>query len=127
MRPSGSPGVSGDAPIVAGRGIGVNRGSDVFAHSAEIGYWLGAEHWGRGYATEALIAASDYAFSELDLLRLEAGVFSSNPASARVLEKAGYRREGNQRRAVNKGGVLLDRWLYAKLRDGDDTDDDERA
>ncbi len=105
-------------------GIGLDRDSDVFAHGAEIGYWLGAEHWGRGYATEALVAASDWAFTELGLLRLYAGVFSSNPASARVLEKAGYRREGNQRRAVNKGGVLLDRWLYAKLRDDDDAGDD---
>jgi RimJ/RimL family protein N-acetyltransferase len=56
----------------------------------EIGYWLGAPHWGHGYATEATRALIDHAFEDLGLERLEAGARVSNPASRRVLEKCGF-------------------------------------
>src|SRR5437764_2820360 len=71
-------------------GIGVELGRDVFLRSAEVGYWLGEPYWGRGIATEALRAVTEYAFATFDLCRLQAGVFEWNPASMRVLEKAGY-------------------------------------
>lgn len=70
-------------------GIGIEPGSDGFRKSAGIGYWLGEPFWGRGIATEAVKAVTGYAFSEFDLYRIEAGVFGWNPASMRVLEKAG--------------------------------------
>jgi RimJ/RimL family protein N-acetyltransferase len=56
----------------------------------EIGYWLGAPYWGRGYATEAARAVIDHAFEDLGLERLESGARVSNPASRRVLEKCGF-------------------------------------
>jgi RimJ/RimL family protein N-acetyltransferase len=56
----------------------------------EIGYWLGAPYWGRGYATEAARAVIDHAFEDLKLERLESGARVSNPASRRVLEKCGF-------------------------------------
>jgi RimJ/RimL family protein N-acetyltransferase len=102
----------------AAGGIGVHTQDDVFRRSAEIGYWLGQAHWDRGIMTEAVVAMSDYAFATLDIVRLFAGVFSSNPASARVLEKAGYQLEGRLRAAVTKDGETLDQLLYALVREG---------
>jgi RimJ/RimL family protein N-acetyltransferase len=60
----------------------------------EIGYALGSGHWGQGYATEALRAAIRHGFDALDLNRIEADIDPRNAASARVLEKLGFRKEG---------------------------------
>lgn len=97
--------------------VGFDRLPDVHRLTAEIGYWLGRAHWGRGIATRALVAATRYAFERFDFERLEAGVFEWNPASSRVLEKAGYEREGRLRRSVFKDGRLGDAILYARLRE----------
>jgi RimJ/RimL family protein N-acetyltransferase len=79
---------------VAG-GIGYSLRTDVERVGAQIGYWLGTQYWGQGIATAALRAVTQHAFvRHAHLQRLFAGPFASNPASARVLEKAGYRREG---------------------------------
>ena len=71
-------------------GIGLNLKHDIWRRSAEIGYWLGEEHWGRGIATEAARAMVGYAFANFSIRRLYAGAFEWNPASMRVLEKAGF-------------------------------------
>jgi [ribosomal protein S5]-alanine N-acetyltransferase len=97
-------------------GIGLELGIDVFRRSAEVGYWLGEPFWGRGIATEALRAVTDYAFAKFDVCRLEAGVFEWNAASARVLEKVGYTLEGRSRLAIVKDGRPGDRLLYALVR-----------
>jgi RimJ/RimL family protein N-acetyltransferase len=60
----------------------------------EIGYWLGAAYWGKGYATEALHALIDFAFGEFDHTALQAGARVTNPASRRVLEKCGFQWTG---------------------------------
>lgn len=62
--------------------------------AAEIGYWLGIEHWGKGYATEAVHALVDYAFTDLGHTALHAGARVTNPASRRVLEKCGFQWTG---------------------------------
>ncbi len=98
-------------------GIGFIPQYDVGRRSAEIGYWLGEEFWGRGIATEALIAVSDYAFANFDLCRLYAHVFDWNGASSRVLEKAGYEFEGRMRKSVTKEGKTADQLMYAMVRD----------
>jgi RimJ/RimL family protein N-acetyltransferase len=97
-------------------GVGIELGTDVFRRSAEIGYWLGEPFWGRGIATEALAAFTEYAFRHFDICRLEAGVFDWNPASMRVLEKNGYVLEGRARLSVTKDGRTGDRLLYALVR-----------
>ena len=97
-------------------GMGVVLKDDVFRRSAEIGYWLGEEFWGRGIVTEALRAMTDYAFATWDLCRIFAGVFEWNPGSARVLEKAGYELEARSRRAVTKDGETIDELIYVILR-----------
>lgn len=98
-------------------GIGYTVQTDVAHRSAEIGYWLGEEFWGRGITTEALVAVTDYAFATHDLCRLYAHVFAWNPASARVLEKAGYVFEGRLRKSVTKDGQTIDQLMYATIRD----------
>jgi [ribosomal protein S5]-alanine N-acetyltransferase len=101
---------------VAG-GIGYVPGTDVERVGAEIGYWLGVEYWGRGIATAALRALTAHAFGvHPQLQRIFALPYTSNPASARVLEKVGYTLEGTLRRSVLKDGRLLDQWMYARLR-----------
>lgn len=98
-------------------GIGIEPGTGVDRRSAEIGYWLAEPFWGRGIATAALKAVTEWAFSTYDLVRLHAGVYEWNPASARVLEKAGYTLEGRLRRSVTKDGVTMDKLLYAIVRE----------
>ena len=98
-------------------GIGIVRGDDVHRRSAEIGYWLGRELWGRGIAPVAVQAVTEWVFAEFDLARIYAGVFEWNPASTRVLEKAGYTLEGRLRKSVFKDGQLIDQFLYAITRE----------
>lgn len=98
-------------------GIGVHTLDDVYRRGAELGYWLGEPFWGRGIATRAVSAITEHAFHQrTDLVRIQAAVFSWNPASGRVLEKVGYEREGVLRQSVFKDGVLGDSICYAKLR-----------
>lgn len=101
----------------AAGGVGLVLGTDVARRSAEIGFWLGEPFWGRGIATAAVAAVTALAFERFDLCRLFAGVFEWNPASMRVLEKAGYTREGVLRRAVFKDGRQIDQVLYAIVRE----------
>ena len=100
---------------VAG-GIGFLIGTDIERISAEVGYWLGVAFWGRGIVTAALDAATRHAFGAYDLMRVFALPFADNRASCRVLEKAGFAREGVLRSAVVKDGRLHDIALYARLR-----------
>ena len=83
---------------------------------AELGYWIAREHWGRGIATEAVRALVEHAFDDLGLERLFAAHFPWNPASGRVLEKAGMLREGVLRGHVWKDGRAVDNVLYGLTR-----------
>jgi [ribosomal protein S5]-alanine N-acetyltransferase len=97
--------------------VGLHLGEGVYACMAEIGYWVAEPYWGRGIATAAVEAITPWGFAAFpDLSRLQAHVFASNPASARVLQGAGYELEATLRRSVVKRGRLLDQWLYVKLR-----------
>ena len=71
-------------------GIGLTLKSDVERCSAEIGYWLGEAVWGKGIATAAVQALTYYGFKTFGLTRIFAVPFANNPASMRMLEKAGY-------------------------------------
>jgi RimJ/RimL family protein N-acetyltransferase len=98
-------------------GIGLDLGKDVESHSAEIGYWLGEAFWGRGIMTAAAKAMTARALASPRFYRVCAHVSAQNPASMRVLEKAGYQREGVLVRSGVKNGVLFDQMLYAITRD----------
>jgi len=97
----------------AAGGIGFLPNQDVERISAEVGYWLGERHWGRGICTEALVAVTEYAIVQHSLTRLYALPFAHNLASCRVLEKAGYVLEGTLRRSAIKDGQICDQHLYA--------------
>ena len=97
-------------------GVGFHRQSDVYRLSAELGYWLGEPFWGRGIATRAVRALSEWVFSTTPVVRLYAHVFDWNPASARVLEKAGFALEGRMRRSVIKDGEIIDQLVYGLVR-----------
>lgn len=103
--------ITDDRELIGGIGLEVQE--DVHRRSAEIGYWVGEPHWGRGVASWAVQAVTGWGFSELGVVRIFANVFESNPASIRVLEKAGYQLEGRLRRSVYKSGVLMDSFIYA--------------
>lgn len=96
-------------------GIGLELQPDVYAHSAEISYWIAEAHWGRGFATRAVAALSEHAFGTLGLVRLYARVFDGNDASRRVLEKCGYEVEGRLRSAAQKDAHYVDQWLYSRV------------
>jgi RimJ/RimL family protein N-acetyltransferase len=100
---------------VAG-GMGLHLQEDIHRRSAELGYWLGEPFWGRGLMTQAVAAFTDRAFEAFKLERVYAVVLEWNPASARVLEKAGFVLEGRLRKSAMKDGVILDELLYARIR-----------
>ena len=113
------PGVAHWAIDVRGEavgGIGVEPGEGVYARTGRFGYWLGEPFWGRGIMTAAVRATTNYIFSHMELVRLEAPVFEWNPASMRVLEKCGFTRESVQRRSVFKDGQIIDSVMYARVR-----------
>lgn len=83
---------------------------------AELGYWVGRPWWGQGYCTEAARALLRWAFETLGLHRVHAQHFRRNPASGRVMQKLGMRREGTLREHVRKWGVFEDLEVYGLLR-----------
>lgn len=98
-------------------GIGCVQKDDVYSGTGELGYWLGETFWGRGIVSEAVSLFVPYLFDHTELIRIEAGVFAHNKASARVLEKNGFECEGRLKAAVIKDGELLDLLLYARIRE----------
>lgn len=98
-------------------GIGLIFHDDIYHRSAELGYWLGEVYWGRGLVTEAVCGVVEWGFANYNIARIYAGVLEWNPASARVLEKAGFQLEARLRRAVTKEGVTMDELMYAIVRD----------
>ena len=96
-------------------GIGAIAGEGIFAATAQFGYWLGEPFWGRGIATAAASALAHRIGEEGLFARLEAHVFEWNPASMRVLDKAGFTREAVLRCAATKDGRLINTVLYARV------------
>ena len=96
---------------------GIRLGEGISRYTGAVGYWLGERFWGQGIATGALAAFLEYIWATFDVHRLQAEVFSWNAASARVLEKNGFTREGTRRRAIFKDGELIDEWMYTLFRD----------
>ena len=97
--------------------IGFSVHTDVERFNAEIGYWLAEPFWGRGIMTGVLKAVTEYALSAHDLNRIYALPYEWNPASMRVLEKAGYICEGRMRHSAFKDGRFVDQLLYAFTRE----------
>ncbi|MFH2040550.1 MAG: GNAT family N-acetyltransferase [Chloroflexota bacterium] len=82
---------------------------------AEIGYLLGRPHWGFGYMHEALQALLEYAYNCMQLNRLEADIDPRNTASAKTLDRLGFKKEGHLRERWIVGDEITDTWLYGLL------------
>lgn len=93
--------------------VGFSVMADVERVSAEIGYWIGESFWGRGIATSAIRAVTQYAIERHALTRVFALPFAHNTASCRALEKAGFVLEGRLRHSAVKDGVIQDQLLFA--------------
>jgi ribosomal-protein-alanine N-acetyltransferase len=93
--------------------IGVDLRSDIYRKTPLLGYWLSEPYWGRGITTEAIRLITRYAFEHLDIICIQALVLSKNLASMRVLEKAGYSKQGILKQSVIKNGEVFDEYIYA--------------
>ncbi len=106
--------VEWEGQLIGGAGLEPMQG--IYSGTAELGYWFGEPFWGKGLATRAVTLLAEYGLNELLFLRLQANVFAENPASMRVLEKAGFVKEGILRRHIRKNGHISDAHLFAKTR-----------
>lgn len=106
--------VTADGKVVGS--IGAFRGVNVHSKTAELGYYIGEEYWGKGTMTEAVKQICEYVFSRTDIIRIYAEPFAYNIGSCRVLEKAGFSYEGTLRRNAVKNGRALDMKMYSRLR-----------
>ena len=84
--------------------------------NAELVYWLGKQYWGKGYMPEAAGRLIRFGFEELGLERISVGCFTRNKASARVIEKLGFKYEGRARHEFRKNDEFLDVYHYGMLR-----------
>ncbi len=84
--------------------------------TAEIGYTLARDAWGKGYAVEATTALVEYLFETMDVTRIEAMLHPDNPASAMVLERVGLLFEGHTRSSFWLGDENSDDWIYGMIR-----------
>lgn len=96
--------------------IGAFRQTNIHHKTAELGYYIAEEYWGKGIMTEAVKQLCDYVFSHTDIIRIYAEPFSYNIGSCRVLEKAGFQYEGTLRSNALKNGNVLDMKMYSKLK-----------
>ncbi len=104
-----------DDALVGGVTIAnVRRG---VAQTGSVGYWMGEPYARRGYMSDAVKAMAPFAFGALALHRLDAACIPTNAASARLLEKCGFRYEGLARQYLCINGQWQDHYLYARLRD----------
>lgn len=96
--------------------IGIFRQGNIHFRTAELGYYIGEEFWGKGIMTEAVRLACKHVFNNTDIVRIYAEPFAENIGSCRVLEKNGFVLEGIMRKNAFKNGVLRDMKLYALVK-----------
>ena len=96
--------------------IGVFLGGDIYKKTAELGYWLAEEYWGKGIMTAAAKRICAEAFIKFDIVRIHAEPFYDNAGSRKVLENAGFVLEGIMKNGVYKRGQIQDCCMYALLR-----------
>ena len=95
--------------------IGVFRQQNIHRQTAEMGYYIAEEYWGKGIMTDAVKQICNYVFKNSDILRIYAEPFAYNTGSCRVLEKAGFQYEGTLRNNAVKNGKVIDMKMYSLL------------
>lgn len=96
--------------------IGLNAQEDIYRYSAELGYWLGVDYWNQGIMSCAVKGLLKWVFSNTEINRIFCTVFEDNIASARVLEKCGFQKEGEFRQAAFKRNEFLNEHRYSRLK-----------
>ena len=96
--------------------IGVFRQENIHSRTAEMGYFLAEDFWGKGIMTSAVKQTCDTVFSLSDIIRIYAEPFAYNTASCRVLEHCGFMYEGTLRKNAIKNGQVIDMKLYSLIR-----------
>lgn len=96
--------------------IGVFRQENIHRQTAELGYCIAEEYWGKGIMTDAVKQICKYVFDKSDIIRIYAEPFAYNTASCRVLEKAGFQYEGTLRSNAVKNGKIIDMKMYSLLK-----------
>ena len=96
--------------------IGIFRQGNIHRQTAELGYYIAEEYWGKGIMTEAVKQICKYVFAKSDIIRIYAEPFAYNIASCRVLEKAGFQYEGTLRSNAVKNGRVIDMKMYSLLK-----------
>lgn len=96
--------------------IGAFRQGNIHRRTAELGYYLAEDNWGKGIMTQAVKQICNYVFDKSDVIRIYAEPFAYNTASCRVLEKAGFQYEGTLRKNAVKNGRVVDMKMYALLK-----------
>ena len=96
--------------------IGAFRQGNIHRQTAELGYYIAEEYWGKGIMTQAVKQLCDYVFTHTDIIRIYAEPFTYNIGSCRVLEKAGFQYEGTLRSNAVKNSKVLDMKMYSKLK-----------
>ncbi len=97
--------------------IGFSSEGDIERVTAEIGYWLGEEYWGRGIMSGVVEQTARYAFATFPFGKLFAYVFDYNTASMKVLEHAGFKLEAVLHKAAIKNNRLIDFYYFSKMRE----------
>ena len=95
--------------------IGVTLKDDVYKKTAEIGYFIAEEYWGKGAATEAIKQMVSFVQKEFDIVRIYAEVFEFNRASMKALEKNGFYLESIRKKAAFKNNMIVDDYVWVKL------------
>ena len=98
--------------------ISLELKNDIYRFNAELGYWIGEPHWGKGIATKAIALITKFGFDTLDLNRIYACVFEGNDASMHVLVKNGYEKEAVLKNSVHKNGIYLDEHVFVNFKKG---------
>lgn len=97
--------------------ISAFRQANIHNKTAELGYYIAEEYWGKGIMTEAVKQLCEYIFTHSDIIRIYAEPFAHNIASCRVLEKSGFQYEGTLHNNALKNGKILDMKIYALLKE----------
>ena len=97
--------------------IGIFRQGNIHRQTAELGYYIAEEYWGKGIMTEAVKQICEYVFAKSDIIRIYAEPFAYNIASCRVLEKVGFQYEGTLRSNAVKNGKVIDMEMYSLLKE----------
>lgn len=97
--------------------IGIFRQGNIHSQTAELGYYIAEEYWGKGIMTEAVKQICAYVFAKSDIIRIYAEPFAYNIASCRVLEKVGFQYEGTLRSNAVKNSKVIDMKMYSLLKE----------